>query len=166
MVQSNQILFTGAISIVSLGDFPSNNITFDGPVTVRGVNNDFIEPSVSIFDSNGNPIVKPGDIFVWYAPSFGQATVIGYNNSGWIQLDTGISPSISFGKVCQKNENPGNAVFVNGFAFGTGTISVTLIDDSVIGFNIDGVSNYVLPVIAKGIDNTTVSPMNGVYALY
>lgn len=168
MVQSNQILFSGAIPIYTIGDFPSANISIQDSGIVQGTNQNYFEfGNVSIFDLNDNPIVKPGDIFRWTSPSFGQVVVVGYDaNNTWIELETGIPSNVQGGTVYQRNENPGNAVFVNGFMFGTGIITLHLINGSTLEFNIDGVSNYLLPVIAKGVQNFTPATMNGVYALY
>ena len=167
MVQTNQVLFTNAINVFSSSyEFPLPFRILEGAGVVTGVNNDFFQFSTtSSFDSNGNPIAKPGDIVRYASGSnYFETIVLATNNSGWIQVADIFPATVTYIVIYQRNENPGCAVFINGSLYGAGDITVELVNGTEIVFNVEITKNYILPVIAKRISNAV--SQNGIYALY
>lgn len=167
MVQTNQVLFKSAIkAFESPYGFPLPYILLDDDGTLRNGGYAFEFTNISIFDSNGNPIAQPGDIFRYIDTATGangQTIVVGYNlANGWLLLQDAVNTN--HGTVYKCNENPGCVLFVNGAQFGTGDIGVTLIGGAVVSFHIESPNDYVIPFVATSIDSATSE--NGIWALY
>jgi hypothetical protein len=167
MVQTNQVLFTNGIPVFeSPYGFPLPYILLQGAGTIIGGGNEYQFSGVSVVDSNGNPIAKPGDIFRFTNSGFQneQTIVIGYDvaNNSLILADT--LTNAPNGTVYQRNENEGCAIYVNGAVYGTGDIAVELVNSTYVTFHIENTENYILPVIAKRIDSAI--SQYGIHALY
>jgi hypothetical protein len=167
MVQTNQVLFTNAINVFeSPYGFPLPYILLQGAGTIIGGGNEYQFSGVSVVDSNGNPIAKPGDIFRFInsGSQNDQTIVVDYNVANNSLILAEIITNAPSGTVYQRNENEGCAIYVNGAVYGTGDITVELVNSTYVTFHIENNQNYILPVIAKRIDSA--SSQNGIHALY
>lgn len=166
MVIVNQTLFQSAIQVFeSPYGFPLFYVLIQDIGTVRNGGYAF-EFASSIFDSNGAPLINPGDIFRYQDTATGalaDTIVVGYDAANnWVLLNDAINTSDA--TVYKQNENPGCVLFVNGAQFGNGDIGVVLMNGVVVNYHIELTKDYLLPFIAKGID--TATSQNGIYALY
>lgn len=167
MVITNQTLFQSSIFVFeSQYGFPLPYVILEDDVTLRDGGFSIELQNVSIFDDNGNPIIKPGNIVRYQdlgSGAYGQTIVVGYYPvTGWIKLADAINTDHV--TIYQQNENEGCVLFVNGPIFGTGDIGVTLLNGAVVNYHIEATKDYLLPFIAKSIDSAT--SQNGIYALY
>jgi hypothetical protein len=167
MVITNQVLFKSSIqAFESPYGFPLPYVLLQDSGTAVAGGYGFQFDSISIFDSNNNPIAQPGDIFRYIDAStsqLSQTIVVGYEAANsWLLLNDVVNTN--YGTVYKRNENPGCALFVNGADFGNGSINVELIGGAIITFEISSTKDYVLPFVAKSIEAAT--SQNGIYALY
>jgi hypothetical protein len=167
MVITNQVLFKSSIQVFeSPYGFPLPYVLLQDSGNAVAGGYGFQFDSISIFDSNNNPIAQPGDIFRYIDTATGangQTIVVGYEAANsWLLLADAVNTT--YGTVYKCNENPGCVLFVNGAQFGSGDIGVTLVGGAVVPFHIESPNDYVIPFVAISIDNAT--SQNGIYALY